>query len=439
MNRLRLLGTVSVGIAVVVAGACGGSAVVSDQGGAPTTNPHAPKLDLAATAQPAAADAIGGRPEIYPERPTKYALDATLPDLGATARVRRMKAHSVDAAAVQRFADALGVAGTPTRTATGWQVQGADAFLQFDIAGGVAGMSYSRGAPGASDGSTGSGVAAPPGGAVVNGPETKPVPPETGVVPVAPPAPVVVAPPTPAPAPVDVPSAADAQTMARALLDRFGVLSGQDWATDVSDSGGVVSTCAAGVPCPMVPPEVSARTVTFSLLVDGTRVDGVQWSVTIGEHRQVEYVNGEWATPTDLGEFPLRSAAAVFADLQQGKARYATPVPMMASDGGTTTGAAAPDIAPEPSPVPPAGPSTLPPAVPSTLPPVVVHVSGVSLGLARWNADDAGVAVVDLVPTYRFHARVDGGESYDIVLLALEPSVVTFTESVPPPGEIKPG
>lgn len=433
MNRQRLFGTLSAGIAVVIAGACGGSGVTSGPGGPPTTSSHPPKLKLAAAAQESAptADAVGGA-ALYPERLTKYVLDGTLPDLGATARVRRMKAHSLDAPAVQRFADALGVAGTPTRTPEGWQVQGADAILRFDIAGGVVSMSYSGGVPGAAGGSTGSGTAA------VSGPETKPVPPATGVVPTDP---VVDPPPVPPAAPVDVPSAADAETMARALLDRFGVLSGQDWSTDTNDSGGVVSACPAGVPCPMVPPVVSARTVTFSLIVDGMRVDGVQWSVTIGEHRRIEYVNGEWATPTDLGDYPLRSAAAVFADLQQGKARYATPIPMMAMDTGTTAGAV-PDISPmPPAPMPPSPlpPSPLP-STPTSIPPaIVVHVSGVSLGLARWNADDAGVSVVDLVPTYRFRARVDGGEPYDIVLLALDPSATTFTKSVPPPGVVEPG
>lgn len=448
MNRQRVLRTLSAALVVAMAGACGGSAVSSGPGG-PTTSPHPAKLKLAATAQESAptADAIGGA-ALYPERPTKYVLDGTLPDLGATARVWRMKAHSVDAAAVQRFADALGVAGTPARTPTGWQVQGADAVLQFEIAGGVVAMSYSRGVPGATGGSTGSGVAPDSGATAVDGAETKPAPPAPRVVPTDP---VFDPPPSPPAAPVDVPSAADAQTMARALLDRFGVLAGQDWATDANDSGGVVSACPVGVPCPMVPPEVSARTVTFTLVVDGTRVDGEQWSVTIGEHRRIEYVNGEWATAADLGEFPLRSAAAVFADLQHGEARYATPIPMMAMDSGTSAGVAPDRAAPDsagtgiatpgiatapPSPLPPSPLPSTPTSIPA---PIIVHVSGVALGLARWNADDAGTSVVDLVPTYRFRARVDGGEPYDIVLMALDPSAITFSKSVLPPGVVEPG
>jgi hypothetical protein len=41
--------------------------------------------------------------------------------------------------------------------------------------------------------------------------------------------------------------------------------------------------------------------------------------------------------------------------------------------------------------------------------------------------------VVDLVPTYRFHVRIDAGTSYDIEVLALDPGAVTFTSPVPTP------
>jgi hypothetical protein len=67
------------------------------------------------------------------------------------------------------------------------------------------------------------------------------------------------------------------------------------------------------------------------------------------------------------------------------------------------------------------------------LPAVAVHITGVSLGIARWDAYDGGDAIVDLVPTYRFHARVDGNASYDIVVLALAPAAVTFTNPAPKP------
>jgi hypothetical protein len=421
VNRVRLVAVLSIAVAVAIAGACGGSAGRSGNGSSPPTSvPGKLVLEAAGTAATAAKDAGAA---IFPERPTEYVLDAALPDLGETASVRRMNAHSVSAADVQRFADALGVAGTPTHTASGWQVQGADSILQFAIADGVVAVSYSLGTPEAVGGSTGSGTAADPGGIAANGSE-KGVPPAPAPVPTTP---TVVT--TPA-APVDVPGATDAETIARTLLDRLGVLSGLTWSTDTADSGGVATACPVGVPCPIVPPEVFARTVTFSLTVDGMRVDGVQWSVTIGQHRRIESLSGEWATPATIGDYPLRSTAAVFADLQHGKARYAGPMPMTAYAGTRADDTPAKDMPVKDMPVE-ATPST-------TVEVIAVHVVGVSLGLARWNADDHGQPVVDLVPTYRFGARVDEGTPYDIVVLALDPSATTFANRTPTPKPLPP-
>ena len=231
----------------------------------------------------------------------KYVLDAKLPDLGPSAVVWQMQPHAISTAAVQRFADVFGLSGTATRTSVGWQVQGTDAILAFvDTDGGVA-VSYTSGAPNAVGGSTGSGGYAYPGVAVVKGPiKVAPPLPSPDPTPATAPAPAPITPPAlPQPSPpVDVPNPNDATTIARGLLDRLGLLAGQDWSTAVNDSGGVAVVCAAGMPCPTVPPEVSARTVSFSLVLAGTRVDGVDWSVTIGEHRRIESLNGEWASPT---------------------------------------------------------------------------------------------------------------------------------------------
>jgi hypothetical protein len=212
--------------------------------------------------------------------------------------------------------------------------------------------------------------------------------------------------------PVDVPSGADPQKVAHDLLDRLGVLAGQQWSTDVADSGGIAISCPAGVSCPVVPPEVFARTVTFTLMLDGMRVNGVTWSVTIGEHHRIESINGEWGSPRSIGSYPLRTTAHAFADLQHGDARFPGPQPMTANSGTPNA-------------------DTLPVASPTSE--VVVHISGVSLGLARWDAYDNGHSVVDLVPTYRFHAHVDGGATYDIEVLALSASGFAFTNPIPTP------
>jgi hypothetical protein len=365
---------------------------------------------LAFAGREATASAQEGAPAIFPVRPTEYVLDATLPDLGARAPVRRMDAPEVEAADVQRFASALDLAGAPVRKATGWEVQDADATLSFIVSDGRVSVSYSPGVTNAVGGSPGSAGGATTGNAASDGSVTKGAPSEPAPVR---PAPNGVSQPR---SPVDVPGADAARTIARELLDRVGVLAGQEWSTDVSDSGGVAVACAVGVPCPTVPPQVSARTVTFSLVLDGTRVDGVDWSVTIGEHRRIESVNGEWATPAPRGNYPLRSTTDVFADLQHGKARFTGPQPMTAlsdSRAGDAPATGAPSI--EPSP---------------TVPAVTVHVTGVSLGIARWDAYDEGHTIIDLVPTYRFHTRVEGRASSDIVVLALDPGVVTFTNPV---------
>ena len=62
-------------------------------------------------------------------------------------------------------------------------------------------------------------------------------------------------------------------------------------------------------------------------------------------------------------------------------------------------------------------------------------MTGVSLGLAHWNAVDAGSDVIDLVPVYVFHTRVNGDDSSDVEVLALDPGVITFTTVQPPVPE----
>jgi hypothetical protein len=403
MNRARYCG---ISIAAIVAmGVAGCGSATRSAGPSTRTTPPSGRLELAATGG-AAPSAQKGAPAIFPVRPTTYALDAPLADLGSRAQVRTMDAHHVDSADVQQFARTLGLQGSPVRNPTGWEVQDTGGSLSFIVSAGRVTVSYSSGVPGVVGGSSGSGAGATPGSAAADGSATKVAPPAPLPAP-TPPAPPTVTPLPPAP--VDVPSAGAARSMARELLDRLGVLAGQDWATEVNDSGGVAVACPVGAQCPTVPPQVSARTVTFSLMLDATRVDGVDWSVTIGEHRRIETLSGEWATPTSRGTYPLRSTAAVFADLQHGKARYSGPQPMTAlaelpAVGGVTAGGA-----------------------------VTVHVTGVSLGIARWDAYEHGDAIVDLVPTYRFHTRGDAGASSDIVLLALEPGAVTFTNPAPRP------
>jgi hypothetical protein len=403
-------------ICMILVGACGSSAK-SGHGSTTPTTVAAARLDLSPTAGAATPSAAVGAPAIDPVRPTKYVLDTRLADLGARGLVWRMNAHAVNVRDVQRFAAVLGLGGSPTRTSSGLVVQDTNAILNLFVSNGTVYVSYAFGVPsavGGSIGSSGAGVVTP--GPVTSpatraeppvpspGPATQLSPPVTATGPIlVPVAPRVVP-------PVEVPNAARAESIARGLLDRLGVLNGQQWSTDVSDSRSVAVSCASGMACPTVPPDVFARTVVFSLTLEGATVDGVTWSVTIGEHGRIASLNGEWATPVQLGSYPLRATTAAFADLQYGDAPYPGPQPMTAIAGGVE----APAIGTSP-----------------TAPTIDVHITGVTLGIARWDAYLHGTSVVDLVPTYRFHANIDGETSYDVELLALRPNDITFTNPVP--------
>jgi hypothetical protein len=419
VRRPHLMRISLVAICILLVAACGSSSK-SGHGSTTPTTVAAARLDLASAAGAATPSAVGGA-EIYPVRPTTYVLDARLPDLGASGLVWRMHAHTVSVSDVQRFATALGLAGPATRTSSGWEVRDGNALLNFFVSDDIVDVSYAFGAPSAVGGSVGSSGVVTPGSAATSL-ATKafsPLPPllpgtATGARPTTStrpiPVPVPVAPRVVAP--VDVPNAAQAQTIAVGLLHRLGVLAGQHWTSEVNSSG-TATTCASGIPCPSLVPEVFARTVTFSLMLDGTRVDSINWSVTIGAHGRIESINGEWATPAPLRSYPLRATTAAFTGLRHGDARYPGPQPMTAIAGGAVK---APAIATSP-----------------TAATIAVHITGVTLGIARWDAYLHGATVVDLVPTYRFHARLTGGSSDDIEVLALAPNAITFTNPIPTP------
>jgi hypothetical protein len=396
-----------------------GSAATTSSGSGPSTMPRAPKLDLASGQRPGTPSSGNAAAVIFPVQPMRYVLEGVLPELGQDAVVWQMKPHSLNATDVQRFAHVFGVAGVPQRTGDGWQVRDANAVLSFFVSDSTVAVSYSFGPTNAVGGSAGTTGTIPPSGAVANRPASVPGSNSIGVA-VPPAIPVQPSTVTPAAQPVDVPSVADATSLARTLLTRLGVLAGQQWSSTVNDNGVVGVACAPNVRCPTVPPEVFARTVTFTLQHDGRPVTGVQWAVTIGEHRQVMSVNGEWASPAAIGTYAIRTTAAVFADLQHGRAHLPGPQPELALPGAPASAIATP----EPRPTSHA------------IVPLIVHITGVTAGIARWDAYEHGRPVVDLLPTYRFHARTDGGSSYDIELLALQPDAFTFANQTPVPTPV---
>ena len=128
----------------------------------------------------------------------------------------------------------------------------------------------------------------------------------------------------------DLPSPNNAARIAQSLLNGFGVLSGEQWTHSVTDAGGVAVSCTPGANCIPIPATVTARMVTFDLVVDGVSVPDVSWSVTIGAHGSIESVWGTWARPESAGTYRLRSTQRVFDDLRSGNARYVGPQPLPA-------------------------------------------------------------------------------------------------------------
>ena len=394
MSRHRRILLATVAVATMAIAACGAG---EHQSGTP------PQLSLLVNTGAA------GEPAIYPQPAVTYVLDGPLASLGPAGAVRKLIAHDVTAADLVRMGVALGMHGTAQRTDTGWELRDGDALLTVWTDGGTTAIDYSStgGAvsiPGsAGGGSTGSAGAATPG----SGNKSNAVSAPPTISPIAPP-------PTAAPqsvaTPVDVPSVSNAVGIAQSLLDGLGVLSGQHWSHDVSDAGGVAVSCATGVACTPTPTAVTARIVTYELVVNGVTVPDVSWSVTIGEHRHIESLSGTWVHPESARTYALRSTQKVFDDMRAGNGRYVGPQALLAIGV----------------------PGAL--ATQGSVPAIVVHITGVSLGLAPWDGVDKAQPVVFLVPTYRFHARVTGGTPYDIELLALDPGRVSFVAS-PRPGQ----
>jgi hypothetical protein len=435
----RLSPTLVAALAVLVAGACGSAATPNA-----STSTSAPKLSLAkAGARTGAADAARA-PGAMPIRPpANYVLDGTLPDLGRQAPVYRWNAHAVDVAAVDHLAAALGIDAPAIATVDGFSATGNDATLTVSTAYGATQISYypggrdvASGSSGSSDGSTG--VSSPPSDGVG----------------VAPTEPGVVELPQKLTPPVDVPNATDAEHTARELLDRMGVLDGQEWDTQVTDSGGIAISCAVGEDCSGTPRSVTARDVVFTLVIDGVRVNGIGWNVTVGERSRIDSLYGEWGTADILGTYALRSTADAFAALQKGDTNFGGGTPVAIDDevpvraqvepAGPAVDLPTKDDAP-PSSEPNGTEPAVDPVPPDTTPvePIDVHVTGVSLGLARWDAVDGNQNVIDLVPTYEFHTVLDGTTS-DVEELALDPAAIDFANPivppvpVPEPGVVKP-
>lgn len=449
---------------------------------------------------------------------TEYHLQGTLPDLGATGAVSQLVAPAVDQATVATMAGALGIKGTPTQQQGSWTVTDGTSTLTLNSAGGMWNVSFGRyalgdatigsGSSGTSGGSSGSSGASATTGATTTAPARGANTPATAIAPGEPaPSPpndggtpgVTMVDPKVMEAPKNLPSAADAERIARDVMDKLGVKA--DWKVEVNDGGGVgvATACPAGADCPVSSPTsfVTSRAVSFHRIVDGVVTVGLDWGIEIGDEGRVQGVYGILADLQKVGDYPLRTTADVYKDLVDGKGFSPGPVPLAglretgvagapaiatdnsssnktgsnqtgsnqtpaSSGGGVATPGSAVVAPPMPTcppgatcatPVPPPGPVgtdvvPLPTVVPPDSPtvsmpepqPIVVTVTGAERGLVVVPAYENGTSVAYLVPTYRFIGTYADGGHFQAELVCIDSSLIATPEvpnvvPSPAPGE----
>lgn len=287
---------------------------------------------------------------LYPARQVEYRLAENVEAPAKSATAYRLVADKVDRSRVTRLARAFDLDGTVEGSPGGSMgMRSGGAVLSVDPAG-ITSWSYARNP----EGSVSSGVA------VACAPDTKcPAPPPPPTVP-------------------GLPSAAEAEAKARALLERAGI--GID--------GTVTST---------TPGESTIRTVSFIPRIDGREVGGLVTSVGFGERGRVEYANGFLGTFEEVGDYPLVGMAEAVERLRSGFGgdvrAMAMPEDLPADSGtsGGSTGSAGsgqgvdgrePAIAPaEPAPGQPPIPPQPPVPVPDSLPPEIVEITGARVAL----------------------------------------------------------
>jgi hypothetical protein len=383
----------------------------------------------------ASSDGVGGPTTTWPR--DQYQLDGTLADLGSTGTVYSLGGSDLTDADVATMARALGLSTTPTPTGSGWSLGDADQYFEvYTIDGvGVASVNYSAAGQGFSspgypgEGSDPTGTMAPNEATAEPSPPVRcddhedcPPPPTT--YPPESPATTLYPPEATLAPPADLPDESRAERIARDLLSAMGVPD-LNWSAVLGDNSVMSSSvgCAVtGAPttttCPQPPPPVMrSRQVTLTATIDGQRVDAVGWRVSVGDGGAIEDVSGTWGRPVAIADYPLRSTADVFADLQAGTAFEL---------GGSyarrfeAVGAA---IA-EDSTVSPA-PSTIVPQ------PYVVTITGVERGLGAVEGIEDGRRVTYLVPTYHYTVS-DGGY---VEVVAIDPSLFG---AVTPPEQVEP-
>jgi hypothetical protein len=401
--RVTIVGT-AVGVFLVAA--LGVWAVRDD--GSSSTGRALPALPLLVTGaqseRSAAADAKAFAP-------IEYALAADLPDLGSTGLVYRVGAPRPAADAATAIAASLGIEGQTVERDGIAEVVGADRTVTVSTYGPLSVSIYqsvvtgepARGAsePGAGGGSSAGGVA-------VAG--------DDGSTAVSKEAPDVVE--TPAiEAPKNLPSAANAEHIARELLNRIGVEG--DYEAAVSDSGtvGVATACAPNTDCSLAPEStVTSRSVTLFRTIDGRRVSGLEWYIEVGDEGVVGSANGTWAAVETVGDYPLRSVGAAYEALRRGEVAGGRD---LVAQGSGDENVGAPAIEPSPD---------------VSVERLRVVISGATRGAIFMTAYDAGGAAAYVVPSYRFEGTYPDGTLWSAEVLAVDEKYVVTPSTTAPPS-----
>lgn len=384
----------SVGAIVLVAAAIGVISATGNGRARPPLVLH-PAGNPPAKESPAVADDSGG---IALSAPYRYRLAVTAPDLGADAPVARLEAPTADDGRIAAMAAALGLHGDVTGVAGGSrQVTEGSARLTVDPVPGGWAVSYGL------DGGISSPGSVSPSGGASGASEASP---ESTIDPSVTASTVKEGPPVTEGPAVNLPEPAEAERIARSLLDRMAITG--DWSATTIDTASEGAACA---PEPCAIPDhvvVTTRVVELKPRLAGVAVDGLSWQITVGNNGDVVGVFGTWTTLRTLDRYPLRTVASVFADLEAGKGTSSFPEPMNTRELGAPTPADATR-------------------------PITVTIDRVALGFTVIPASDNGVEVVDVVPTYGFRGTTSGGGEFTQVLIAVEATVVPPPVTTTPP------
>lgn len=395
--------TLMLAVFAVIVLVAGGLAFVAGR----STDDRASRPKLALTTSAGSSTADSARNSLAVNARFHYVVDGTLPSLPTEAKVFELVGPPVDATTVTAWARTLQVDG-PTKPVTdgstpGWTVTGTTGVLSVGEnagswyfgfqAGELGGAGVSGSNPGADSGS-GSGTD-PDSGSGSLSTDGRP----SSL--------------TPTDRPQDLPSDAAARRIGEQTLHDLGVLDG-DWEYEVRDGGsvGIAVSCAVGEECVDVPSEtyVVSRAFVAHRVIDGHRIDGLEWNVDIGDHSVINNVSGTLAAIEAVGDYPLRSTSAAIDGVRNGTG-FPGPVPMGAPDTaigvpecGPAADCAAPmPICPDPCPAQD----------------ITITITDVALGSQLWIGGDPTSPTSYLVPTYHFTGHDDSGSAWSTDVLAL--------------------